>query len=199
MSMYDDDSIDLAPLPGSLDEEARRICHQLICGRTDLTDLPQLQEDPELASEVRRRLDAVGLDLQQAKGWGRWVVTGDPQLRAFSDGHGLNQPQMAALAFLLVSLDVAPAPGDEQTPRMAVSDFTSRFAKPRGWSADFVRRMILAPLEKQDYVRVVVPGGERRQAYIVSGPRMSLLDRGRVLRRLERFLDAQSNEEERAA
>ena len=199
MSMLDD-HLDLnAPLPDSFDEEARRVCHQLICGRTDLSDLPQLQEDPQLAAEVQRRLHAVGLELAQAKGWGRWVVTGDPQLRAFSDGHGLNQPQMAALAFLLVSLDVAPAPGDEQTPRMAVTDFTSRFARPRGWSADFVRRMILAPLEKQDYVRVVVPGGERRQAYITSGPRMSLLDRNRVLRRLERFLDAQDGDQEQAA
>jgi hypothetical protein len=193
------DAFEATPLPGSLDEEARRICHQLLCGRTELTDLPELAEDPALAAEVRARLHACGLEIAQARGWGRWVVTGAAELRDEAGGHGLNTPQLAALAYLFVTLDVAPAPSDETTTRLTVTDFTARFARPRGWKADFVRRAVLGPLESMEYIRVVTPGGERRQAYIQPGPRMSLLDRGRVLRRLERLLDAQDTARKDAA
>lgn len=195
--LSDDDVVQMR-LPGSLDDEARRVCHQLICGRADLSDLPQLTEDPELAAEVQRRLDACGMQLQQARGWGRWVVTGAPELRSDAAGHGLNAPQLAALAFLFVHLAVAPAPGDDETPRMLVSEFTAQFGKPHGWKADFVRRAVLGPLETMEYVKVVTPGGQRRQAFLTAGPRMALLDRARLLRRAERFLDAQEVQEDSA-
>lgn len=177
---------DLDLLPGSLQAEARRICHQLLCGSASLSDLPELQEDPQLAAEVGHRLQACGLELHQAKGWKRWMVTGAADLREQTKGHDLNQPQLAALAYLFTTLSAAPAPSDEEVARMRVQDFTSGFGRSRGWKADYVRRAVLGPLERMEYVRVVTPSGSRREAYIQPGPRMSLLDRSRLLRHLER-------------
>lgn len=193
------DDIFLDDEPGGLSEQARRICHQLICGRTELSDLPELASDPQLASEVQRRLDACGLEIRQARGWGRWVITGAGDLRDSTSGHGLNEPQLAALAFLFVQLDVAPAPSDQDTPRMPVSDFTASFGRPRGWKADYVRRAVLGPLEALEYIRVITPGGERRRAYVQAGPRMSLLDRGQMLRRLDRAMDSAETDDAKDA
>jgi hypothetical protein len=170
-------------------DQAREICHQLLCGETSLSSLPQLAEDPHLASEVERRLDACGLTLRQARGWGRWMVTGDPALVSTTDGHGLNTPQLSALAWLLVELEIAPQPQEDSSNKILVSEFSERYGKPQGWNADYLRRAVLGALEKLEYVRVVTPGGQRRQAFITAGPRMSLLDRRGVLRRLERSIE----------
>lgn len=186
------------PLSAGLGQRAQAICHRLLCSQPTLSDLPELQEDPELAEEVRRRLHTCGLELHAARGWNRWVVTGLPELRDEVE-HELNQPQLAALAYLYLHLEVAPAPHEDERPRLRVHDFCARFGAPRGWNIDYVRRAIIGPLERADYVRTVTPQGSRREAYLIAGPAMILLDRRRMLRRLERFLDQQEAGEEAEA
>ena len=183
-----------------LDRRARSICHRVICGRPTTGDLPELHEDPDLAEEVQRRLSACGLRLALAKGYGRGGVVGVSELRPEVPEQALSEPQLAALAYLYVQLDVAPAPSDHPRPRVLVHEFCKTFGAGRGWSVSYVRRAVLGPLETGEYVKVVEPGASRREAFVQPGPRMALLDRRRLTRRLERQLDAdETADDEQAA
>lgn len=179
-------------LDPELDRRARSICHLIICGRPSAGDLPELHGDLDLADEVRRRLHACGLELHLLRGHNRWAVIGAPELRD-EVPNGLAEPQLAALAHLYVQLEVAAAP-DQDTPRVGVREFCQTFGASRGWTVDYVRRAIVGPLERAEYVKTVTPGQSRRAAYLVAGPRMGALDRRRIVRRLERAVDDRETE-----
>jgi hypothetical protein len=164
---------------------ARSICHRVICGRAPANEIADLATDPDLAAEVSRRLDACGLRL--ALVGGRYLVTGDPDLRHEVPEHSLSEPQTAALAHLYMALVVAPHPdGESPRPRVDLRTFCREFGAPRGWSIDHVRRLVIGALSTAEYVRVVAPQGHRREAYVEAGPRMELIDRTRLMRLLER-------------
>lgn len=164
---------------------ARELCFLLLTGQNTSGELSELLDDAELAEDVRRRLDLCGVELHHARAHGKFLVSGAGDLRDLGATGGLREPELAALAYLFVHLQEAPAPGDGK-PTMLVADFCDRFGTVRGWKRDFVRRAVLGPLERHEYIKIVTPGDRRSRAFISAGPRMALLDRRRLLARLDR-------------
>ncbi len=164
--------------------QAREICLTLISGPVELTDarVRALRTDPDLAAEVRRRLDACGVALVAAKGFGRWAVVAAEDLRDNADS-GLSEQQRAALAHLLIAL--GPTGGGGEPAPLSVLEFCRTFGTPRGLRRETVRSTVLGALERRDYIRVHTPEGRRSDATITAGARMSLLDRRALLRHLE--------------
>lgn len=174
-----------APADSMLGRRAREICFLLLTSNTAAPELAELSTDVELAEEVRSRLDACGLEIHHARSYGRYLVSGAADLRDQGANGGLREAELAALGYLFVHLHEAPAPHDGK-PTMLVADFCERFGKQRGWNRRYVRSAVIGPLERHDYIRVVTPGDRRSEAYLSAGPRMALIDRRRLLSRLDR-------------
>lgn len=155
--------------------EAAAVAQRLLC---DENVEVKGVTDPQLRAEIDRRLSLVGFRLTQSHG--RLYAHAE----TLNEGAGgYSEPQLAALAQLAADLVIAPAPGPG-TPSVLVSDFHARFAAAQGWSKQWVRRAVLGPLERDGYIRVVAPGQRRTDEFIQAGPRLPLIDTGRLSRAL---------------
>lgn len=160
--------------------EAAAIAQRLLC---DEPVEAKTAIDPELRAEIDRRLGLVGFALAELHG--RLYAHAE----AINEGAGgYSEPQLAALAQLAADLLLAPAPGSG-TPNVLVSDFHARFAAAQGWSKQWVRRAVLGPLERDGHIRVVAPGQRRTDEFIQAGPRLHLIDLGRLSRALNAALE----------
>lgn len=165
----------------SMHEQARILACRIVCGDATDEDTAQVLDDELLLGEINRRLDAVGLEWRPATG----VVLAAADLRSDHATGGLREAELAALASLVVSLELAPTP-NEHGKRLRVVDFCETFGKPRGWKREYVRSAVLGPLERAGYIRVVTPSDRRTEQYITVGDRMKLIDNRKLLREIER-------------
>lgn len=157
------------------EEEIQRFCAQLLRGSAEAADEETLAADPELAAEVERRLAACGVRLVREHG--------EPPLTVIDDTEGaLSELSLAVLALAVAALN-RPARGGRR-PRLAFAAVAEQVGKPNGYSAAYVRRAGIGPLEQRGLVRLVKPEQSAADAYLVAGPALRAIDGDTVRARL---------------
>lgn len=145
--------------------ELRQLLARLLSGGAEVDDEELLASDQDLCFEVERRLEACGVRLHRSPGQAPLCV-----IEAENDG--LSELARASLALCAVAL--RKKPGSERRPRIAVEELRQRVAP--SYTAAYLRRAALGPLEQRGLVRVVKPGQRAEEAYVVAGPALAAID-----------------------
>jgi len=167
----------------------------LVAGTLDRAVWPEL-DDEEFASDVRRRLGAVGLELVAAAG--RWVARSAAEEESgFHPAFRLHSVEMAMVAALYLHLRYLPnQPGADPVPgepSVGVEDLVTSFP---GYNRAYLENQVLGHLRNAGFVR-------REEGRLYAGPYLAAVDgveaeeRARtVLRRfvLERYLRRRAEE-----
>lgn len=157
------------------EEEIQVFCALLLRNGAEASDEETLACDPEFAAEVVRRLDACGVRLVREPG--------EPPLTVIDDNDGsLSELSLACLALAAAALNRPARAG--RRPRLALAALAEQVGKPNGYSAAYVRRAGLGPLEQRGLVRLVKPEQSAADAYLVAGPALRALDGDTVRARL---------------
>lgn len=157
------------------EEEIQNLCAQLLRNTAEAADEEMLAADPELGAEVERRLAACGVRLSREPG--------EPPLAVIDDTEGaLSELSLACLALAAAALN-RPARGSRR-PRLALATLAEQVGKPNGYSAAYVRRAGIGPLEQRGLVRLVKPEQSASDAYLVAGPALRAIDGDAVRARI---------------
>ncbi len=145
---------------------------EILVGAGTEDQAQMLLEHPDLAAELRGRLEACGLEL---------VVGPKPLAVLITEKNGLSELSQAALAICAIGLKEEP--GARRRPRITIDELGERLGG--SYSSAFIRRAVLGPLSSRGLIKIVKPEQRASEAYIVSGPALAAIDRQAILARLE--------------
>lgn len=149
------------------EDQIRETCGRLLSGRAESEDELLFRASPELASEVRSRLEAVGVRLHRSEEAPICVVDDD------AEDDGLAEISLACLAICALTLT---GESGKSRARLEVKEIWKRVGERDGYTEAYLRRAGLGPLEKRGLVKVIKASQRASQAYVVAGPALSCVD-----------------------
>lgn len=151
------------------ENEIKQVTGQILIRSADLDTADLLTREPDLKEEVERRLDLCGMKL---------IMGERPFAAMISEADQLSEASRAALAVCAIALN---AKG--KRPRIEVEEIRRRVGPE--YTAAYVRRAVLGPLEARSLIKVIKPDQRAQDAYVVAGPGLAAIDSESVMNRLK--------------